>query len=687
MTKKHQLHRFLPLLLILLPVILAFSSGLQGEFFEVDDVESIRDNPHIRRLWPLSEPLCLPLWNTGATVDTRPVLALSLALNYQLTGDAPWGFHLINILVHLASALLLFGIVRRTLAGLPPASRPHAVPAAFAAVAAMVWAVHPLQTEAVTYTVQRAVSLMGMFYLLTLYASIRASSTTRPRLWPTIAVIACALGMGTKESMVTAPILVMLYDYVFSGQKPAHLWRQRRGLYLGLISTWIIMILLVAATFEGMSRDASTTGVLRYAASQPLVILKYLRLAFWPRGLVLDYTNHISQGWQEILLPALPLAILFVFSLIGTIKRRPIGFLGLAFFVLLAPSSSIAPTLNVYNEHRMYLALAMVVVPVLWGVDCLLHRAIAASGPRKAVGALLLSGLISALAAGTFVRNLDWRTAERFWIDNIEKRPRSGTAHSNLGNVLLEQGCPQEAIRYYREAIRLQPQQWGAHNNMGNALLALGRPVEAIPLFQQALRLKPGLVEAHLNLGNALLGLGHVGEATKHYRVAIQLRPDLAEAHYRMGDALLAVGRLQEALPYYREALRRKPDDAEAHYNLGVALIGLGRPRQAIPLFQQALRLKPGLAGAHLNLGNALLGLGQVSEATKNYRLAIKLRPDFAEAHNNLGAACRESGQRAEAIRHFEQAVRLKPDYAVARENLRVTRGMVGEGTVVEDGM
>ncbi|MBT3295581.1 MAG: tetratricopeptide repeat protein [Verrucomicrobia bacterium] len=644
---KHPLKRLLPLLLIVLPVILAFSSGLQGEFFEVDDVESIRDNPHIRRLWPLSEPLCLPLWNTGATVDTRPVLALSLALNYQLTGDAPWGFHLVNLLVHLASALLLFGIARRTLAALPEASRPRAGPTVFAAVAATVWAVHPLQTEAVTYTVQRAVSLMGMFYLLTLYASIRAFTSTRPCRWTAIAIVACALGMGTKESMVTAPLLVMLYDYVFRGglalgerglqgrtmgvarsrrerghiggsetsrQAPAHLWRQRRGLYLGLISTWVIMILLVAATFGKMAHDASSTGVLHYAGSQPLVILKYLRLAFWPRGLVLDYTNRVSQGWLEILLPALPLVILFVFSLVGIIKRRPVAFLGFAFFVLLAPSSSIAPTLNVYNEHRMYLALATVVISALAGLDLLLRRGIARAGPRRAVEAFLAAALIVALATGTFVRNRDWRTSLAFWTDNVEKRPHSSTAHNDLGNALLELGRPREAVLHLQEALRLEPGMADAHSNLGNVLLKLSRPLEAIPL--------------------------------------------------------------------YSEALRLEPDHAEAHFNWGIALEALGRPQEAIVHYQEAVRIKPNLADAHYNLGNALLKLGRPREAIEHYRQAVRLKPDFAEAHNNLGIVYRAGGRLPDAIRHFERALRLKPDYNAARENLRKTREMMGKGGV-----
>ncbi|MBT3295321.1 MAG: tetratricopeptide repeat protein [Verrucomicrobia bacterium] len=677
MTQQHQLHRLLPPLLIVLAVVLAFFSSLQGEFFEIDDVETIRDNPHIRRLWPPSEPLCLPLWNTGATVDTRPVLALSLALNYQLTGDAPWGFHLVNLLVHLAAALLLFGIVRRTLLCLPEASRPRAGPTAFAFVAAAVWAVHPLQTEAVTYAAQRAVSLMGMFYLLTLYASIRAFTSTRPRLWSTIAIIACALGMGTKESMVTAPVLVILYDYVFrgglqgrtmgvarsrrerghiggsetTGQDLAPLWRQRRGLYLGLLSTWLIMLFLVAATFEKMAQDASSTGLLPYAGSQPLVILKYLRLAFWPRGLVLDYTNHISQGWQEILLPTLPLVILFVFSLIGTAKRRPVAFLGLAFFVLLSPSSSVAPTMNVYNEHRMYLALAAVVIPALAGLDLLLQWAIPRPNPRRAIGALLSLAVVAALAVGTNVRNLAWRTELAFWTDNVAKRPSSSTAHNNMGSVLLAQGRARESVPHYREAMRLRPASAEHHNNLANVLQALGRPREAVEHYREALRIKPDYAEAHNNWGMALAAAGQPREAMAHYQQAVQLDPDMGKAHVNLGNALQALGRTRDALGHYRQAVQAQPDYADAHNNVANALLLLGQPHNAIEHYREALRLEPGHVAAHYGCGLALRAAGQVRAASE----------------------------------HFEQALRLNPDHAAARKRLREMKARMGEGGKVED--
>ncbi len=608
MSEDNLLKRVLPVLLIVLAGVLAYSSSHQGEFFEVDDIESLRDNPHIRRLWPLSEPLCVPLWNTGATVDTRPVLALSFALNYQLTGDGVWGFHLINLLIHLTGGVLLFGIIRRTILRLPPGGRPRTGPTAFAAVAAAVWVVHPLQTEAVTYTVQRAESLMGMFYLLTLYASIRAFEGKSPERggkrpgWGVTAVVACALGMGTKESMVTAPLLVVLYDYVFSGGEWSSLWRRRKNLYIGLFATWIIMVMLVLGTLEGMYRDSSKTGMLRYAISQPLSILKYLRLVFWPRGLVLDYTNRISQGWKEIALPALPLVLLFVYGVLGTARRRPLGFLSLAFFVLLSPSSSIAPTHNVYCEHRMYLALAAVIIPALLALSRLTERCVPEETKRRVVNAALAGILIFSLAAGTYFRNFDWMTEKAFWTDNVVKRPNSSAAHNNVGNVLLAEGRVLDAIAHYREAMRIAPEAPHAHSNMGNALLGLGDAEAAIARYREAVRLDASHVHAHYNWGNALLKLGRVEEAADRYRAALKIMPASLEANNNLSNALLLLGRHEEASVHSRRAIEAAPNFPEPHFNLGSALLMAGKLEEAESSFEQALKLNPEYEAARSKL-------------------------------------------------------------------------------------
>ena len=206
-----------------------------------DDLPAIRDNPTIRQLGSALSPP----HGSGLPVDGRPVVNLTLAINYAFGGLEVRGYHLVNLAIHLAAALVLFGIVRRTLR--QPAWRQRyqdaALPLAF--MSAALWAVHPLQTEAVTYVVQRAESLMGLLYLLTLYGFIRSADPGASRGWPILAIASCGLGMASKEVMVSAPLMVLLYDRTFVAGSFREAWRQRRGLYAGLAASWLLLGWLV----------------------------------------------------------------------------------------------------------------------------------------------------------------------------------------------------------------------------------------------------------------------------------------------------------------------------------------------------------------------------------------------------------------------------------------------------------
>ena len=274
---------------LVLAVFAAYANSLTGPFV-YDDKDSIVENLTLRHLWPLSD-LLAPL-SGGLTVSGRPVLNLSLALNFAAGGLDVRGYHVTNVLIHALTCLTLFGLVRRTL--VQPSLRARfgeaAVPLAFTAAA--LWALHPLQTEGVTYIVQRAESLMGLFYLLTLYGFVRSVDAPAPRRWQALSVAACLLGMATKENMVSAPVLALLLDRAFVAGSFAEAWRRRRGFYAGLAATWILLIALLASTggnrggSVGIGVDISWGD---YVLTQFPALLHYVRLAFWPVPLVFEY--------------------------------------------------------------------------------------------------------------------------------------------------------------------------------------------------------------------------------------------------------------------------------------------------------------------------------------------------------------------------------------------------------------
>jgi tetratricopeptide (TPR) repeat protein len=665
-----------------LGILGAYHNGFSGPFI-FDDEPAILTNPSIRHLWPL--------WNTFSpprdlTVTGRPLANFTLAVNYALSGTNTWSYHTLNLLIHFLSSVTLFGLVRRTLAlgGVtvgaegccaPRQGRSKPAPLQsdatfFAFTVALLWSLHPLQTEAVTYVVQRVESLMSLFFLLTFYCFIRSVDSPKPRLWQGCAVGACLLGAATKEVIAMAPVLVLLYDRTFVAGSFAEAWQRRRRLHLSLAATWLPLVALVAST--GWNRNGTSgfdIGVPPWAywLTQFEALSRYLWLSVWPHPLVFEYGTFWIHRAAEVAGYALLIVPLAAAALVALWRWPVPGFLGAWFFGVLAPTSIMPGRIQMIVEHRMYLPLAAVIALVAGGVRTW-------SG-RRGLAALLV--LAAALGFLTEQRNEVYRTALTLWNDTIAKRPDNDRAQNNLANALLDAGRTSEAITHYEAALRLKPDYPEAHSNLGNALLKVGRIEESIAQCQAALKLEPDYAKAHNNLANALLEAGRIQEAVTHYMTALRLKPDDPKTHYNFGNACLKAGRIQEAIAQYEAALLLKPDDAEALYNLGNALFQADRIVEAIAQYEASLRLRPDYVDAHTNLGNALLQAGRTPEAIVQFTAALQIKPDYAEGCNNLGAALYHAGRIQEAIAQFEAALRLKPDYADARQNLARMRALL----------
>ena len=361
--------------LIALATIVAYSNSLGGPFM-FDDDSSILENTTIRSLWPIGPVLSPPA--NGEAVQRRPVVNLSLAVNYAISGYEVWSYHALNLFAHLLAAFLLFGIVRRTL--LLPGLRERwgrtTAPVAF--TVAFLWAVHPLLTEAVTYIVQRTEVLAGLFCLLTLYCVIRGAGAARGWAWYAGAVAACALAMGSKEAAISAPLVVLLYDRVFLSPSWRDVFHRRWGLYVGLAATWAVVLVMLPHGSEGaavfaVSQNADALRMigenhraLDYTLAQFGVISHYLRLCFWPYPLVLDYGFYAPQTVWQIVPYAVLIGGLLVATLVAFRFQPWLGFLGVCFFAILAPSSSVVPLFQqIAAEKRMYLPLAAVATAVV----------------------------------------------------------------------------------------------------------------------------------------------------------------------------------------------------------------------------------------------------------------------------------------------------------------------------------
>jgi protein O-mannosyl-transferase len=678
---------------VLAAAALAAYSGTFSVPALFDDDPSIADNPTIRHLASAFSP------PSYATVGGRPILNLSLAANYAISGSRLWSYHAANLAIHVLAGLALFGIVRRTLASL---ARPRATAIAFSI--ALIWTLHPLQTESVTYVIQRAESLMGLFYLATLYLFIRGAGASGAARWgwQVASVAACLLGMATKEVMVSAPLIVLLYDRTFLAGSFAEAWRRRRGVYAGLAATWLVLPFLVASTHGrgGTAGYGSGVSVWSYALTEFPALVRYLRLSLWPHPLIFDYGTALATSPLTVLPYAAVVVGLLAATIWALVTRPAAGFLGAVFFAVLAPSSSIVPVASEpVAEHRMYLALIPVIIFAVLGI----YRGLGRAGTPACVV------VAAALLWATLIRNEAYRSDEAIWKDTVAKLPTNERAHNNLGNALDDEGRTAEAISQfedvlriktdlaeahsnlgnalsktpgrlddaiaeYREAVRLKPDYEPAHKNLAVALIDAGRGTESIGQSEMAIQIRPGDAQAHSNLGSALIDApGRLDDAINELHMALRLNPDLAEAHSNLGNALARVpGRLDEAIAESGEAVRIAPENAKAHNSLGNALAKApGRMNEAIVQFDEAVRLKPSLAEAHNNLGNALDAVGRGGEAMAQFEEALRLKPDSPEAHSNLGnALAKTPGRMNEAISQYQEALRLRPDYVSAHNNL-----------------
>ncbi|MFI5356984.1 MAG: tetratricopeptide repeat protein [Opitutales bacterium] len=549
---------WLAVAVLVLVTIAAYANSLHTPFI-FDDGPSILKNPTIRQLTSV-DVILQPPGDTGQTVGGRPLLNFSLAVSYALSGLDPWGYHGLNVGIHVLAALALFGVVRRTLLLPRWAGRFGATATLPALAAALLWAVHPLQTESVTYVIQRAESLAGLFYLVTLYAYIRGA-TGGSRGWWGTAVAGCLAGMATKETMVTAPVVIALYDRVFLADSFRTVWRDRKGPLLGLAATWGLLAILVvdAAGRGGSAGFGQGMSVWAYALTQAGAVVHYLRLVLWPNPLVVDYGNGLVAGPAVVLPQVLLLAGLGT-AIIWAWPRWPAAaFAGAAFFLLLAPSSSLVPVLTqTMAEHRMYLPLAPLCALVAAAAWCF--------GGRPATAVVLLAGLV--LLPVTWARNRLYQNPLALWRQTLAAAPDNARAHLCLGTALNHEGHLAEAIAEYREALRLKPGYIEVLNNLGIALQQQDRLPEAIEVYGELLHLKPDYPSAHYNFALALMRSGRLDEAITHFRIALQTRPHDPDLLCYLGNVEAATGQFDAALTHFAAALRLRPDFPDAQRSL-----------------------------------------------------------------------------------------------------------------------
>ena len=606
-------------------ILAAFASGLRTPF-QYDDLSTVVENVTIRDLSALKAVLT-PVADVSPTAG-RPVLNVSFAIDYALWGLNVVGYHSTNIALHVACALLLFAVVRATLrasAAVAFADQADAI----AATVAVIWAVHPLQSGAVTYISGRSEVLMGVWFMATLYAAIRAHAATHRLFWMVAAVMACAIGMGCKESMVTAPVAVLLYDRAYFYGRFSDAFRKRWPLYTALAATWVIVAALASQAPRSESAGFSTAiSPWTYLVNQSLVIPEYVRLIVWPDYLLFAYGAARQITLADVGITAAIVPILVVGSICLWIRRPALGFPALWVFLTLAPTSSIIPIATEAGAaRRMYLPLAGIVVLFVIAVAAVVERWQRRAGTRARRTAVIGSIVAIALATTTAAQGREFASPERLWRGSLERWP-SALAHRNLAAVLLQEGRRREGADELRAAAELNPV---ARYSLGVELFEQGRTAEAIVELRRAVLEFPNqrtiALEGRRVLARALQQQGRHQEAADVFGEVAGMTPADVTPMLSRADELLAGGNLPAAHEAYRRILEVHPGHSGAMTNDGLTLLRMGRLSEALPLLRAVGEQEPQNVSAYMNLASAFSVAGRLADAAAAVCHAIAIDP------------------------------------------------------------
>ncbi len=659
-----------------------------GGALVMDDVPTILENDWVVRgdlLGILTKP---SWWGPHTSVKAwRPLTTLSFALDWAVHGAHPLGYHLVNVGLHVGVALLVLAVFARLGAR------------AVAVGAALLFAVHPIHTEAVASVVGRAelLAAAGVLsawacFLLADAARDRAGSQHPGAAWEAAGMIAFFLGLLAKENAITLVPVLLLADALASppGGTVAT-WRRHGGRYAALIAVAALYLALRTVVVGGLGSEVP-------ALDNPLVTLPVTQRWLTAVGVVGLYAERLLlplrlsadySAWQippvtSVLDPRF-LAGVAVLTLVPALawryrRRVPLIALGLGFmaitFALISNLLFLVGTLMA--ERWLYLPSAGFCVA--GAAACTLVAPGLAATPARVPRGLAIAAAVLLVAAGarTWNRSRVWATPESFFTAMVRDAPGSSRAHSAFADVLADRGQLQEALAEYERALAIEPKNWQAEYNLGNARLKLGDVDGAVAAYERALAVEPTFSKAVINLGAAESRRGNFAKAIATLRRALILEPDLPSLHVSLANVLAAAGDRPGARVEFETALTLAPGSPDALADFGAFLVDDGRPAEAIPILRRSLAIRPDVPERHVNLGYALVRSGDLAAAEVAYRRALELRPGYARPMEDLGNVASMRGDHEGALAWFRRAEAAGPASALLHGNIANELGRLG---------
>ncbi len=654
------LHSVIAALSLIALTTIVYIPAMKAGFIWDDDL-LLTDNQMIRSPQGLHD-----FWLTTKPMDYFPLASTTLWFEWRLWGLHATGYHVVNLILHALSAVIIWRILRRL-----------SVPGAY--LAAAVFAVHPVTVASAAWIAERKNTLSMLFCTVSVLTLMKSEESGRRSSY-VLALVTFLLALLAKTSVVMMPAVLLVLAW----------WRRTRISMVEIrrvipffMMSFALGLITVYYQYHGAIRDqvVRSGGFLSRLAGSGWCIWFYLYKALLPLRLSVIYPLWNVDPRQ----PLAWLPLLGLISVIGLAWRyrfswgRPL-FVMMTYFVLM-----LLPVLGFFNmsfyrlslvaDHLQYLALIGPVTLVV-GTATVLAR-------RSAIGKRV--GMISACIALALLSGLTWQRAgvygsqRTLWQDTVRRNPEAWIAHIHLGLALGADNRLEEAVRHFERALELRPDHVGARIDLGDALARLGRTDEAISVLQEALRLDPGHPKAHVSLAMALEATGQREEAIKHYERALEVAPDFAEGHADFGNALFASARLDEAVYHYRRALELRPELSMVYFNLGSVLSSQGKLEEAATIYRQGLAIEPNYAQAWCELGIVRTMQGEIDEAIGHFRRALAIAPQHTSAHYNLGVSLQKQGKPDDAIEHYRQALQNAPNSIEVRYGMATALAAVGD--------
>ena len=608
--------------IILLLTTIVYANSIRNDFTNWDDLSLVVENPAIRSL---SIDNLIDIFTPKAGKTYQPVRVLSYAIDYYFWRLNPLGYHLGNIALHGFSAVILYLLLGNLLPQMRPESSLESN-RIIALLASLLFAVHPVNVEAVTWISSRKYGLLALFYFASFYFYIKHSEKGRyHRMYYPLSIVSYILSLLSSPFSVTLPAILFLYDYCrIRDVNLYNIIKSRLLSYLPYIVLSISQFIILLNSFttapgpEPAIKSHEMNNIFYTFLTMLRVLYDYIKNLLFPFWLNNMYVDHTSTSIFEykVILP-----LLVIFLLIGILffqvrADNKVNLFCLGWFVLTwLPVSNIIPISTKMADRYLYLPAVGLFLLFSLSVYNTSHRWFSRKA-KQFVTVPVIAFLIFSLSYLSIDRNRVWANSQTLWEDSLRKAPAYWVPHMNLGLTMAQQGKIEEAIFYYRESLRLNPNSVHTHNNLGVVLLERGQIGDAIGHYVAALRLQSDYAETYNNLGVALFRRGDFDKAIAHYREALRLDPNFGKAHNNLGNALAEQGRFAEAISHYSKALETKAHYPEAHNNLGAALAQQGKLNEAIIQFENALRLKPDYAQARANLRTAMQMVGKSNEAT-----------------------------------------------------------------------